>query len=65
MMVRSDMKGKGLGYVLMTRIINYARSRASVKSMAMSCARTPPCWRCAASWVSRRRKTATSRVWSR
>ncbi|GEO40758.1 GCN5 family N-acetyltransferase [Skermanella aerolata] len=26
-MVRSDMKGKGLGYVLMTRIINYARSR--------------------------------------
>ena len=26
-MVRSDMKGKGQGYVLMTRIINYARSR--------------------------------------
>ncbi|QQP89737.1 bifunctional acetate--CoA ligase family protein/GNAT family N-acetyltransferase [Skermanella sp. TT6] len=26
-MVRSDMKGKGLGYVLMTQIIEYARSR--------------------------------------
>ncbi|EWY37261.1 GCN5 family N-acetyltransferase [Skermanella stibiiresistens SB22] len=26
-MVRSDLKGKGLGYVLMTQIIDYARSR--------------------------------------
>jgi acetyltransferase len=26
-MVRSDLKGKGLGYVLMTQIIEYARSR--------------------------------------
>ncbi|MDE1149068.1 MAG: bifunctional acetate--CoA ligase family protein/GNAT family N-acetyltransferase [Azospirillaceae bacterium] len=26
-LVRSDMKGKGLGYLLMTRILDYARSR--------------------------------------
>ncbi|WP_044563630.1 GNAT family N-acetyltransferase, partial [Azospirillum sp. B4] len=26
-LVRSDMKGKGLGYLLMTRILDYARTR--------------------------------------
>ena len=38
-LLRSDLKGRGLGWKLMQLIIDYARAKASSASRARSCAR--------------------------
>ena len=60
-LVRSDLKGHGLGWLLMQMIIEYARSRgAARRSKGRCCARTPRCSRCAASSDSACRSIRTT-----
>ena len=42
-LVRSDLKGRGLGWPLMQLMIDYARSEGIRASRARCCARTPRC----------------------
>jgi acetyltransferase len=46
--VRSDWKGRGVGFLLMTRLIELARRWSIANSSARSCARTSRCSGCAA-----------------
>ena len=60
-LVRSDLKGRGLGWLLMQLIIEYARAKASAPSTDKFCKRTRRCWRCAGSSAFRSRPTRRSR----
>jgi len=51
-LVRSRLKGHGLGWLLMRRIIDYANERACGACMAMCWLKTRPCCKCAPSSVS-------------
>ena len=46
-LLRSDLKGRGLGWALMQLIIEYARSEGLKVISAMSCRKTGSCCRCA------------------
>jgi acetyltransferase len=46
-LVRSDLKGRGLGWLLMQMIIDYAAQKVSRPLKAKSCARTLRCLLCA------------------
>ena len=59
-LVRSDLKGHGIGWRLMDLIIRYARSEKLNASKAKCCRKTPRCWICAASSDSRSPPTRTT-----
>jgi GNAT superfamily N-acetyltransferase len=54
-LVRSRLKGHGLGWQLMQRVIDYAKAKKVCGAcMAMCWSKTPPCCKCASSSVSTR-----------
>ena len=58
-LVWHELGGRGLGTLMMQRIIAYARNaRQSARCSVTCCARTAGCWRYAANWVSRVRRNS-------
>lgn len=51
-LIRSDLKGHGIGWQLMRIMIEYARWLGLKQIEARCCAKTAPCWRCARAWAS-------------
>ena len=51
-LVRSDMKGKGLGWLLMQTIMEYSRAEGLKTIEDRWCARTSRCWQCAGNSAS-------------
>ena len=58
--VRSDWKGRGVGYVLMVKLIEIARQYGIGELVGDVLARTSRCWRCAANSALRSRPIRTT-----
>jgi acetyltransferase len=59
-LLRSDLKGRGLGWTLMQMIIEYAKSEGLKTIRATCCRKIRSCWRCATTWDSRSNPTRSS-----